>query len=105
MNSDAAKSTTGVPAAPSVELQRNPAVVCSDWLDESVEVPKNVAVCPECGYTLEAVIDGWSEDHGYSIDVNCGMDDFEGDWHRYWQGEWQPVIDVVEAWANSSNEK
>ena len=75
-------------------------VRCMDWLGEWTDVPENVTKCPECGSQLQAWVDGWSEDKGYSVDVNCKAEDGLEENHRYFQCDWQPVMDVVKAWAN-----
>jgi hypothetical protein len=85
-----------------MDLQRTPAVVCSEWMGEWVNVPISVAKCPECGAQLKAWVDGWSEGSGYSVILDCTQDENEENLtHQCCQGDWQPVLDVVTAWANS----
>lgn len=77
-------------------------VRCINWLGEWAQVPPNIAKCPDCGAPLEAWVDGWSEDGGYTIELQCTRG--EDQWHECLQSEWQPVMDVVKAWANSPSD-
>lgn len=62
-------------------------------------VPVNIARCPECDGKLTWQVtstDGLSD-----LTLDCeNEDDGEGmdTGHRWWQGEWQPVINKVKAW-------
>jgi hypothetical protein len=44
MNSDAAQTSPDLPAATSMDLQRNPAVVCSEWLECVEEIKREAAL-------------------------------------------------------------
>lgn len=66
-------------------------------------VPKQIAVCPECGGRLWWQVT--STDGLRDLNLDCenepGIDD-PGPWekeHRNWQGEWQPVFDRVRRWV------
>jgi hypothetical protein len=76
-----------------------------------VYVPKQVAVCPECGGELTARATEWvagtrqPTESGVEIDCLADMErEFE---HRYWQSDWQPVRDAITKWckARSLREK
>lgn len=61
-------------------------------------VPETVAVCPECGGALWWQV---TTDDGLAdmvVDCEREDDDNQETWHRWWQGEWQPVIDKIKAW-------
>lgn len=91
-------------ATPETQTQAQPAVRCMTWLGEWADIPQDIAKCPECGSQLEAWVDGWSERGGYSVDVSCKKSGLMvvSD-HLCYQSDWQPVLDVVKAWANSPN--
>lgn len=71
------------------------------------EVPDSVAVCPECCGTLRVTSESWDPDTGVPIAVGIAVDciedekDIEADEHRWWQSDWQPVIDVVRKWCGA----
>lgn len=66
------------------------------------KVPKPVAACPECGSQLTAESEE-SDENGAPIvghlNVGCAKDN--GAKHRYWQCDWQPVIETVEKWCGA----
>ena len=89
-----------------------------------VDVPESVAVCPECGSKLYAQCEAWVSDTGQpcrdGVSVSCyreeaAIDEWEQDQdigedddrsyyevaHRWFQSDWQPVIDAVCKWANA----
>ena len=76
---------------------------------ELVPVPREIATCPECGGQLHLQASVWETDSGSlirgEIEVDCANDNepddegYEDRGHRWWQGEWQPVIDRVTRWA------
>lgn len=59
--------------------------------------------CPECGGQLHTEIYEWDTVSGrptiggYTVD--CVNDDNAN--HRYWQSDWQPVIDRVGIWLGA----
>jgi hypothetical protein len=72
-------------------------------LADPKEVPKEISVCPECGGRLwwQFTTTDWLRDlhlecENESVDFEEGEDD-----HRFWQSEWQPVIDKVRRWLGS----
>jgi hypothetical protein len=70
-------------------------------------VPKQIAVCPECGGGLwwQFTTKDWLRD----MHLDCEDDDWEDEdtGHRNWQADWQPVLEKVRQWlaARLSNEK
>lgn len=67
----------------------------------SSRVPEHIATCPECEAPLFAESDQWVESTGVptvGLRVNC-VDD-PNCHHRYFQRDWQSVVDAVEKWAN-----
>jgi hypothetical protein len=75
-----------------------------------VRVPNEVACCPECGGQLYLQVEACGtesripDEHGIEVDCENEPDpedeNFDTlDQHRWWQGEWQPVIDKVYRWA------
>jgi hypothetical protein len=66
-------------------------------------VPKDIAVCPECGSRLKAVSIEWLSETGIpttgGLEVSCKNSFVE--WHRYWQSDWQSVINQVEKWCGA----
>lgn len=83
------------------------------------DVPITVAVCPECGSQLIAQSESWDatgaplqdglsvscEDEDDAIQAWEENDEDKRNWrevmHRWWQGEWQPVIDRVRDWCGA----
>jgi hypothetical protein len=66
-------------------------------------VPKTVAVCPECGGNLHVESGEWVEETGVptsgGLHVDCEHEETER--HRYWQSDWQSIIDAVEKWCGA----
>lgn len=66
-------------------------------------VPTSVAMCPECGGRLHAESAEWDSETGIpTIDgfyVDCESDPDCN--HRYWQSDWQPVIDRIGTWIGA----
>jgi hypothetical protein len=79
--------------------------------DGVVWVPESVAVCPECRGRLALNVDEWESETGRptegGVTIDCerepDLDDHSPEAkdaeHRWWQGEWMPVVDRVTAWA------
>ncbi len=67
----------------------------------SCDVPKQIAVCPECKGPLEAISEEWIAETGqptFSLLVGCQK--FDGDnEHKHFQSDWQSTIDTVQKWA------
>lgn len=60
---------------------------------ERVQVPVNVAVCPECGLPL------YVDDHkGQQLLVSC----MEPKGHRYKDIDWQPIRNLIQGWASGN---
>jgi hypothetical protein len=61
------------------------------------EIPNTVAVCPECKGILSAQ---WPSEDDFSLDCEneAELEDSDRSSHRWWQREWQPVIDRVKRW-------
>ena len=68
------------------------------------DIPMDVAFCPECGGALCAEAQEWEEGTGLPIsgalNVGCIIDEDTMD-HRYWQSDWQSVVDAVERWSGA----
>jgi hypothetical protein len=66
-------------------------------------VPKTVAVCPECGGALHVESIEWIEETGIptsgGLSVDCENE--ENERHRYWQSDWQSIINAVEKWCGA----
>lgn len=66
-------------------------------------VPHEVANCPECGGQLvaqsyEYEVAGGTPTIG-GVVVDCDLDpDYK---HRYYQSDWQPVLDAVLKWCGA----
>lgn len=88
------------------------------------DLPKEIAVCPECGSELYIECYEWNSQTGFptraGFQVHCKQEDKEvDDWmnndndhrtsrevmHRHWQSDWQPVIDRVWNWINQHRER
>ena len=87
--------------------------------DDITDVPKHVAVCPECGGGLYAQCEAWVSDSGQpcrdGVSVSCYEEEKALDkWecqddgtpvsevsHRWWQSDWQPVMDAVCDWTHA----
>jgi len=67
-------------------------------------IPRGVQTCPECGgrlYWQVSTDDGLEDLH---VDCENQPEDIEeDDFHKYWQSDWQPVIDNVRDWISSEN--
>jgi hypothetical protein len=69
-------------------------------------IPAAVAVCPECGghLTLTEDFDLEGDDNpAMDCENEPDIDSDEEDFHRYWQSDWQPVIDKVSAHLRGQN--
>ena len=69
---------------------------------EGFDIPQDVAKCPECSAQLHVEFNEWETESGKptyeGMDLCCTEEDEEEypeSAHRHWQGEWQPVINVV----------
>lgn len=81
-----------------IEVEPNEEVELADHASEFRSLP----MCPECGGSLVWWVEAWGDDgEPHEVRVDCQNEDTEDDdtAHRWWQGEWQPVLDVVETWA------
>ena len=74
---------------------------------DEFDVPTKVAKCPECGGMLVVRVNGWGEIAPdlwepivAQLQIDCENEDPYG-WytHRWWQSDWQPVVDRVREWA------
>lgn len=70
------------------------------------KVPKDVAVCPECGGRLYAECCEWEEQTGKpaigGLYIQCQHESFKReDGHRRWQSDWMPTLLIVEEWAGA----
>lgn len=61
------------------------------------EIPRTVAVYPECQAKLFAQ---WPSEDDFSLDCESEseLEDSDRSSHRWWQREWQTVIDRVKRW-------
>jgi len=68
-------------------------------------VPKEVAVCPECGGELAARSMSNEVDTGRpiasAIEFDCMNDCRGGISHRWYQSTWQPIRDAVTVWSGA----
>lgn len=67
-------------------------------------VPKEITVCPECGGRLWWQVETTDDLRDLTLDCEDEPDiEEENDdmYHRWWQGEWEPVIDSVRRWVGS----
>lgn len=69
-------------------------------------VPEAVVVCPECGSQLGCEAMQWETVTGRpskgALNVDC-LGDPECE-HRYWQSDWQPVVDKIESWCDATDD-
>jgi len=75
------------------------------WHGGDCDIPREIAVCPECDAQLHAQCMAWNYATGRpsDIDLHCvqekfGDEDF-GNAHYWRQSDWQPVRDKVDNWA------
>ena len=77
------------------------------WHGTGCYVPKEIAVCPECGGELQARSMEWATESGRpnssALEVYCVNDysDEPGDWHSYRQDKWQPINDAIAKWCGA----
>lgn len=79
------------------------------WIDmqDGVEVPRDVAVCPECGGDLWVMAEAWETKTDCpvadSLTIECDKNTYgDGTFrHRWWQSDWQPVRDAVTKWCGA----
>lgn len=91
MNQDASNSKNGQAHGLSTAACSEP--VDLDWIS-----------CPECGGKLTVQWDG--DDIAVDCENEPDMDDdeaVENDIHRYWQQDWQPVMDRIREWIFVQN--
>ena len=76
------------------------------WHGSGCYVPREIAKCPECGSELQAKSNGWvaatGQPNGSDIDVYCANDPDLN--HRFWQSDWQPVMDAIRKWCKATND-
>lgn len=69
-------------------------------------VPHEIAICPECKGHLHWQVTTTDEELR-DIYIDCqnepDIDSDQEDFHRYHQGDWQPVIDRVKAWIKKEH--
>lgn len=72
---------------------------------EYTAVPEQVAVCPECGAQLGTEAIEWDEKTGVptkaGLVVDCLSD--HSLQHKYWQSEWQPIVEKIEKWCGATD--
>lgn len=70
-----------------------------------ITLPKDVSICPECGNRLIVESCEWLSESGLptkdGLHVYCRSE--ERIKHRHWQSDWQPVVNVVQVWANAQD--
>jgi hypothetical protein len=68
-------------------------------------VPGSIAECPECSKTIVVMSHAYDEETnqpiGSALQIEC-VDDESG--HRYWQSDWQPVVESVRKWCGASDD-
>jgi len=68
-------------------------------------IPNDVATCPECPGNLYAHCVEWDSETGRptttGVQVDCCNEDEPTCPHKFWQSNWQPVIDAVNEWAKA----
>lgn len=80
-----------------------------DWVD----VPDDIASCPECGGKLTVCSNANHVESGKPIaDALCiDCENEDEDWdededrecpHRHRQSDWQPVVDKIRQWAGAT---
>lgn len=66
-------------------------------------VPAEITVCPECGGLLHVESNEWVEETGIhtvgGLQVDCEHEESLS--HRYWQSDWQSVIDTIDKWCGA----
>ncbi len=72
----------------------------------AARVPSLVEMCPECGGYLIVRSFSWDalsgQPHGDGLQIDCVRD--EKAMHRYFQSDWQAVVDKVRKWAGCTTE-
>lgn len=84
------------------------------WGGKSCDVPRAVAVCLECGHSLHVSCNAWDEEtgqpHGADLQIDCENekwfddDEDKGFEHRWFQSDWQSVVDAVRKWADATTD-
>ena len=79
------------------------------WGGKSCNVPKDVAICPECSGGLHVYCHQWNAETGQpdaeGLQVDCDNekyfddDDDPGHEHHWFQQDWQDVIATIRRWA------
>lgn len=86
------------------EAKRNEEYGPPALLGAAGRIPRKVATCPECNRTLRYEVTAEDEDGNVEVDLDCGapMKTRDGFWtHRYWQSDWQDVVDKCRAWVKA----
>lgn len=78
----------------------------------NMPVPATVALCPECGSSLHVHSNEWDTETGVptpeGLQIDCVAEceaigqTFYDVSHRWFQSDWQPVVDEVREWASVS---
>lgn len=73
---------------------------------KSCLIPKSVAVCPECGGRLDAECIEWGAEDGKpstsGLYIDCRKDRRRME-HKYWQSDWQSIVDAIGKWCGAED--
>lgn len=74
-----------------------------------IEVPRDIAICPECSSSIYLYCWEWDSETGEpnadGFQIECPGEAFYEDeseekyTHRWWQSDWQPVVDKLSKWT------
>ena len=85
-------------------------IASSALLGAEGKIPRKVAVCPECGrtlhYTVTVTYECDDHDEVADVDLDCRapIRNRYGDYtHRFWQSDWQEVMDLCRAWVQKKH--
>lgn len=70
------------------------------------KIPKDIAVCPECGGRLYAESTEWQSDTGKptigGLYIQCEHESFKrDDDHRRYFCDWYPTMVIIETWCGA----
>lgn len=67
-------------------------------------VPTSIAECPECSKTIVVMSHAFYEETDQPIGSALQIECIDERCHRYWQSDWQPVVDAVRKWCGATND-
>jgi hypothetical protein len=74
------------------------------WHGNPHDIPKSVAICPECNGQLTALPQSWDAATGrpsaVDMDIVC-INELQSGNHRFHRSDWQPTRETIAKWCGA----